>query len=73
MNFTSIRLITADFEPLVRFYEQLFGQPLTRLAPVFAELRTAGATPAPWPPSAARKWPQPPPTARLSSSFEWPT
>ena len=44
MNFTSIRLITADFEPLVRFYEQLFDQPLTRLAPVFAELRTAGAT-----------------------------
>lgn len=44
MNFTSVRLITADFEPLVDFYEQLFGQPLTRLAPVFAELRTAGAT-----------------------------
>lgn len=44
MNFTSVRLITADFEPLVSFYEQLFGQPLTRLAPVFAELRTAGAT-----------------------------
>ena len=44
MNFTSVRLITADFERLVGFYEQLFGQPLTRLAPVFAELRTAGAT-----------------------------
>ena len=44
MNFTSIRLITADFERLVGFYEQLFGQPLTRLAPVFAELHTAGAT-----------------------------
>lgn len=44
MNFTSIRLITADFERLVGFYEQLFGQPLTRLAPVFAELRTTGAT-----------------------------
>ena len=44
MNFTSIRLITADFERLVSFYEQLFGQPLTRLAPTFAELRTAGAT-----------------------------
>jgi predicted enzyme related to lactoylglutathione lyase len=44
MNFTSVRLITADFEPLVGFYEQLFGQSLTRLAPVFAELRTAGAT-----------------------------
>lgn len=44
MNFTSIRLITADFERLTDFYAQLFGQPLTRLAPVFAELRTAGAT-----------------------------
>ena len=44
MNFTSVRLITADFERLVGFYEQLFGQQLTRLAPVFAELRTAGAT-----------------------------
>ena len=44
MSFTSVRLITADFESLVSFYEQLFGQPLTRLAPVFAELRTAGAT-----------------------------
>ena len=44
INFTSIRLITADFERLVGFYEQLFGQPLTRLTPVFAELRTAGAT-----------------------------
>jgi uncharacterized glyoxalase superfamily protein PhnB len=44
MNFTSVRLITANFEPLVGFYEQLFGQSLTRLAPVFAELRTAGAT-----------------------------
>ena len=44
MNFTSIRLITADFERLVGFYDQLFDQPLTRLAPVFAELRTVGAT-----------------------------
>ncbi|TGD77704.1 VOC family protein [Hymenobacter wooponensis] len=44
MNFTSVRLITADFERLVSFYEQLFDQPLTRLAPVFAELRTLGAT-----------------------------
>ena len=44
MNFTSVRLITADFERLVSFYAQLFGQSLTRLAPVFAELRTAGAT-----------------------------
>jgi predicted enzyme related to lactoylglutathione lyase len=44
MNFTSIRLITADFERLVTFYAHLFEQPLTRLAPVFAELRTAGAT-----------------------------
>ena len=44
MNFTSVRLITSDFERLVGFYEQLFDQPLARLAPVFAELRTAGAT-----------------------------
>jgi predicted enzyme related to lactoylglutathione lyase len=44
MHFTSIRLITADFERLTAFYEYLFDEPLTRLAPVFAELRTAGAT-----------------------------
>lgn len=44
MNFASISLITADFERLVGFYEQLASQPLTRLAPIFAELRTAGAT-----------------------------
>jgi predicted enzyme related to lactoylglutathione lyase len=44
MHFASIRLITADFERLASFYEQLFGQPLTRYTPTFAELRTTGAT-----------------------------
>lgn len=44
MNFTSVRLITADFERLTSFYEQLFGQPLARYTPTFAELRTTGAT-----------------------------
>jgi predicted enzyme related to lactoylglutathione lyase len=44
MHFASVRLITADFERLAGFYEQLFGQPLTRYTPTFAELRTTGAT-----------------------------
>lgn len=44
MHFASVRLITADFERLAGFYEQLFAQPLTRYTPTFAELRTTGAT-----------------------------
>lgn len=44
MHFASVRLITADFERLAGFYEQLFGQPLTCYTPTFGELRTTGAT-----------------------------
>ena len=44
MNLLSIRLITADIQPLVRFYEQITGLPLTQYTPDFAELRTPTAT-----------------------------
>ncbi|MDJ0367805.1 VOC family protein [Hymenobacter sp. H14-R3] len=44
MNFTSVRLITADFERLVGFYEKISGQPFMRATPSFGELRTSGAT-----------------------------
>lgn len=44
MNFLSIRLITADFDRLVAFYELATGQPLTRYTPTFAEMRTPVAT-----------------------------
>lgn len=44
MNFTSVRLITADFERLVGFYEKISGQPFTRATPSFGELHTSGAT-----------------------------
>lgn len=44
MNFTSIRLITANFERITSFYEQVSGQQLVRATPSFAELRTAGGT-----------------------------
>ena len=44
MNFTSVRLITANFERLVHFYEQVSNQQLARATPSFAELRTAGGT-----------------------------
>ncbi|MGI4863747.1 MAG: VOC family protein [Janthinobacterium lividum] len=44
MNLLSIRLITADIQPLVQFYEQITGLPLTQYTPDFAELRTPTAT-----------------------------
>ena len=44
MNFTSVRLITANFERIASFYEHVSGQPLVRATPSFAELRTAGST-----------------------------
>ncbi|NML66107.1 VOC family protein [Hymenobacter sp. RP-2-7] len=44
MQFASIRLLTADLERLVEFYEQATGLPATRYTPDFAELRTPGAT-----------------------------
>jgi predicted enzyme related to lactoylglutathione lyase len=44
MDFASIRIITADLEPLVQFYEQVTGIPATRLTPVFAELHLPSCT-----------------------------
>ena len=44
MNLLSVRLITADIQPLVHFYEQVTGLPLTQYTPDFAELRTRTAT-----------------------------
>lgn len=44
MNFTSIRIITANFERIASFYEQVSGQQLVRATPSFAELRTVGGT-----------------------------
>jgi catechol 2,3-dioxygenase-like lactoylglutathione lyase family enzyme len=77
MNFTSVRLITANFERLATFYETVSGQPIVRATPSFGELRTAGGTVAigdtsTLAPLAANGWRAPPPTARLSSSFGWP-
>ena len=40
MNLVSIRLITADLERLVRFYERVTGLTATRYTEDFAELRT---------------------------------
>ncbi|GAB3804651.1 VOC family protein [Spirosoma humi] len=44
MNFISVRLITADIKPLVRFYEQITGLPMTQYTDDFAELQTPSAT-----------------------------
>jgi len=44
MNFTSVRLITANFERLAGFYEEISSQPFMRHTPSFGELRTSGAT-----------------------------
>jgi catechol 2,3-dioxygenase-like lactoylglutathione lyase family enzyme len=44
MNLLSIRLITADVQPLVQFYELVTGLPATRYTPDFAELLTPTAT-----------------------------
>jgi catechol 2,3-dioxygenase-like lactoylglutathione lyase family enzyme len=44
MHFASVRLITADFERLARFYETVSGQRLVRATPSFGELRTPGGT-----------------------------
>ena len=44
MDFASIRIITDDLEPLVRFYEQVTGIPATRYTPVFAELHLPSCT-----------------------------
>ena len=44
MNLVSIRIITADLQRLVRFYEQVTGTPLTVYTEDFAELNTPSAT-----------------------------
>lgn len=43
MNLYDLRIVTADVERLVQFYEQVTGLPVTRLDPgEYAELRTPG-------------------------------
>lgn len=44
MQFSSVRLVTNEFESLVSFYVQLSGTEATRLADGFAEVRLDGAT-----------------------------
>ena len=44
MDFASIRMITDDLEPVVRFYEQVTGMPAVWPAPVFAELQLPSCT-----------------------------
>ncbi|HCA09998.1 VOC family protein [Chryseobacterium sp.] len=44
MNLVSIRIITAQIESLVKFYEQITGVPAIQYTPDFAELKTATAT-----------------------------
>ncbi|WP_299574893.1 VOC family protein [uncultured Williamsia sp.] len=44
MNLASIRIITADVDRLVGFYEMLTGVTADRPAPVFAEIVTAAGT-----------------------------
>ena len=44
MNFSSVRIITADIKRLIHFYEQVTGVQLTRYTDDFAELRTPLAT-----------------------------
>ncbi len=44
MDFASIRMITDDLEPVVRFYEQVTRTQAAWPAPVFAELRLPSCT-----------------------------
>ena len=44
MIFASIRIITANIKPLVRFYEQVTGLPVIQYTDDFAELQTPSAT-----------------------------
>jgi predicted enzyme related to lactoylglutathione lyase len=44
MNLASIRVITADINRLVRFYEKISGIPVTMYTEDFGELRTATCT-----------------------------
>src|SRR5215471_7922300 len=42
MNLYDVRIVTADVDRLVRFYEQVTGISATRLDAEYAELRTRG-------------------------------
>ncbi|MFE3188298.1 VOC family protein [Nocardia sp. NPDC059240] len=44
MNLVSIRLITADIDRLVEFYERVTGVAAVRFTPDFAEINTAAGT-----------------------------
>jgi catechol 2,3-dioxygenase-like lactoylglutathione lyase family enzyme len=44
MNLLSIRIITANVNGLVKFYEQVTGMPVIQYTPDFAELQTQSAT-----------------------------
>ncbi|NLR77007.1 VOC family protein [Chitinophaga eiseniae] len=44
MNLSSVRIITADIQRLVPFYEKVTGMTWTWYTPDFAELRTGQAT-----------------------------
>lgn len=44
MIFVSVRIITADIKPLVQFYEQVTGKPMTQYTEDFAEIQTPSAT-----------------------------
>ncbi|WP_423149421.1 VOC family protein [Rubrolithibacter danxiaensis] len=44
MNLLSIRIITVNFEGLVKFYEQVTGTAVVQYTPDFAELKTQTAT-----------------------------
>lgn len=44
MRFASVRIVTAEVDRLVAFYERLLGRSAERLAPVFAEFRSDTGT-----------------------------
>ena len=44
MDLLSIRIITANFDELVKFYEEITGLPVVKYTPEFAELKTLHAT-----------------------------
>ncbi|AZA55172.1 VOC family protein [Chryseobacterium sp. G0201] len=44
MNLVSIRIITANIENLVKFYEQITGITAIQYTPDFAEIKTSNAT-----------------------------
>ncbi|WP_236979664.1 VOC family protein [Membranihabitans maritimus] len=44
MNLVSIRIITANINDLIKFYEHITGVPAVKYTPDFAELKTQSAT-----------------------------